>query len=95
MIEIDNVEVNDRKFIGVKVDTQPAPIVLIKGDKGFIMCGALNIEAADRIGMVAASTSGVKTFEDILDKGVGSVSLKARELGIKEGMTGREVLKLL
>jgi len=95
MIEIDNIEVAGKNFTGIKVDTQPAPIVIIKGERGFIMCGALSIEAANKTGMTAASVSGVKTFDDLLNKEIGNVSAKARELGIKEGMLGRDALKLL
>lgn len=94
MIEIDTIDIDGKKFIGVRININPAPIVLIKGEKGFVMCGALNMEAANKIGMVAASVSGVNSFEDILSKPIGNVSIKARELGIKEGMSGREALKL-
>ncbi len=95
MIQIDNLTVEGKDYTGIKIDTKPAPIVVITGSKGFLMCGYLNMEAADRTGAVAASISGVNTFEDLLNKEVVKVSAKARELGVKEGMKGRDVLKFL
>jgi uncharacterized protein YunC (DUF1805 family) len=59
------------------------------------MCGILNMEAADKIGALAASISGVNTFDDLLNKEVMRVSTKAREAGIREGMKGRDILKYL
>ncbi len=95
MIQIENISENGEVYTGVKIETKPAPIVLINGKRGFLMCGILNMEAADKIGAVAASISGVNTFDDLLNKEVMRVSTKAREAGIREGMKGRDILKYL
>ncbi|MFP3299724.1 MAG: DUF1805 domain-containing protein [Thermoplasmatales archaeon] len=95
MIEIDTININGREYETLKVDLDPAPLILVRGKKGFLMCGYLNMEAADKLGAVAVSTSGVKTVDDILNKPVTKISMKARELGVKEGMTGRQALEYL
>jgi len=95
MIEIDTININEREYETLKVDLDPAPLILVRGKKGFLMCGYLNMEAADKLGAVAVSTSGVKTVDDILNKPVTKISMKARELGVKEGMTGRQALEYL
>jgi len=95
MIEIDTININGREYETLKVDLDPAPLILVRGKKGFLMCGYLNMEAADKLGAVAVSTSGVKTVDDILNKPVTKISVKARELGVKEGMTGRQALEYL
>ena len=95
MIEIDTININGREYETLKVDMDPAPLILVRGKKGFLMCGYLNMEAADKLGAVAVSTSGVKTVDDILNKPVTKISMKARELGVKEGMTGRQALEYL
>lgn len=95
MIQIENLSVDGEIYTGVKIDTKPAPIVVINGKKGFLMCGYLNMEAADKTGALAVSISGINTFDDLLDKDVMKISIKARESGVKEGMKGREVLKFL
>ncbi len=59
------------------------------------MCGFLNIDAAERLGVTAAMVSGVKTFDDMLNAEVKAVTSKAEMKGIKQGMKGREALQLL
>ncbi len=95
MIQIENLSVNGETYTGVKIDTKPAPIVVINGKKGFLMCGYLNMEAADKTGALAVSISGINTFDDLLNKDVMKISVKARESGVKEGMKGKEALKFL
>ncbi len=95
MIEIDTININGKEYETLRVDLEPAPLILVRGKKGFLMCGYLNMEAADKLGAVAVSTSGVKTVDDILNKPISKISAKARELGVKEGMTGRQALEYL
>ena len=95
MIQIENLSVEGETYTGIKIDTKPAPVVLITGKKGFLMCGYLNMEAADKTGASAVSISGVNTFDDLLNKDVVKISAKARESGVKEGMKGREALRFL
>lgn len=72
-----------------------APLLLIKGDKGFVMCGFLNMEAAERLGAAAAMVSGVKTFEDVLDAEIKAATTKAKERGVQIGGKVRdEIAKL-
>lgn len=95
MIQIETLSLYGNAYTGIRIDTQPAPTVLITGKDGFLMCGYLNIDAADKVGAMAVSTSGVNTFEDLLNKEVGKISLKARERGVTQGMKGRDALKFL
>ena len=57
------------------------------------MCGFLNIEAAEKLGVAAAMVSGVKTFEDLLIAEVKAATLKAKNAGVDLGMRGSEALK--
>lgn len=95
MIEIKNINIDGKVYQGIKVDMDPAPLVMIKGEKGFLMCGYLNMEAADKLGAIAVSTSGIKNFDDLLNKEIGKISQKGKEIGVKEGMKGSEALKFL
>ncbi len=94
MIQIEELTLDGNSYTGIRIDTKPVPTVIIKGKNGFLMCGFLNIEAADKVGAVAASISGVNSFDDLLNKEVGRISIKAREAGVREGMMGRDALKL-
>jgi len=86
----------DEGIVGLEVSLPNAPpLLLIKGSRGFIMCGYLNISVADKLGLVAGRVVGVKTIEEMLEKNIVEVTAKAKELGIKEGRKVREALKLL
>ena len=90
------VEVGGRKALGVRVELPGSPpLLLIVAERGFVMCGFLNVEAAERLGVAAAMVSGVRTFEDVLEAPVRACTSRARELGVREGMRGREALELM
>ena len=96
MFEIEKFVIQGKTFQGMK-STLPdvAPLLLIKGDKGFVMCGFLNMDAAERLGAAAAMVSGVKTFEDVLNAEVKAATTKAKELGVQVGGKVRdEIAKL-
>ena len=94
MINISSVKVDDKVFSGIKIELpESPPLVLIVGEKGFVMCGFLNAEAAEKSNVAAAVVSGVKSFEDVLNAQVKTVTSKAKGLGIEVGMKGSEALK--
>jgi uncharacterized protein YunC (DUF1805 family) len=80
---------------GVKVELPNANFLLIAAPKGYVMCGYLNMETAERLGDAACIVTGVKEFEDMLAAKVVKASAKAKELGIKEGMSGEAALSIL
>ena len=96
MFEIDKFEFDGKSFQGVKVYLPDLPpLILIKGEKGFVMCGYLNIEAAEKLGAAAAIVSGVNTFQDVLDATIKVSSSKAKALGVEAGMVVKEVIAKL
>ena len=56
------------------------------------MCGFLNIDVAERLGVAAAMVSGVKTFEDVLNAEIKGATSKAEGMGVQPGMRGAEAL---
>jgi len=96
MIEVDQLKVDGKTVMGLKVDLPDSPpLVAIIGEKGFVMCGFLNVEAAERLGVMAAVVSGVKTFDDMLSAEVRAVTSKAELKGVRRGMKGQDAVKLL
>ena len=93
MFEIDKIEVDGGIFLGLKVVFEDLPpLLLIKGGKGFVMCGYLNIDVAERIGAAAAIVSGVNSFEDVLNAEIKAATSKAKALGLEPGKVVRTVL---
>jgi len=96
LIYIEKIKIDDKTVLGLKVELPDSPpLLLMVGEKGFIMCGYLNVEVAERLQVAAAMVSGVKSFQDVLEAEIKAVTSKARELGISLGMKGREALRKL
>ncbi|MCQ6962476.1 YunC family protein [Methanolobus chelungpuianus] len=92
---IEKIELNNGTAIGLSYQMQKAPIIVINADKGFVMCGYLDLEAATALDDVAVKVKGVRTFEDVLEAPVVGATPSAISLGVKVGMTGREALELM
>ena len=94
MISVMTVKVDGKTCLGMKAELPDSPpLLLIVTERGFVMCGFLNIEAAEKLGVAAAMVSGVKTFEDVLDAQVKAMTSKAKGFGVEVGMKGTEALK--
>jgi len=70
-------------------------LVLLKGSKGYIMCGYLDLKAAEKIGEAAVKITGVSNIKEALQASVHSLTTAAKKLGIRKGQPIAEVLKLL
>jgi uncharacterized protein YunC (DUF1805 family) len=88
-------ELNGKKAHGLEVELPGAPLVVAWGGSGFVMCGYLNIDAAEKLGVAAAMVRGVKTVDDLLAAKVQNVSKAGAARGIQEGMAGRDALTRL
>lgn len=69
------------------------PLLVVRGSRGVLACGYLNVETFNKTGEVGAIVTGVKTFEDMLDARVTSVSAAAEKAGIQIGMSGAEAIE--
>ena len=94
MISVTSIKIGEKSGLGVKIDLpESPPLVMAIADKGFVMCGFLNLEAAEKLNVSAAVISGVKTVDEILNAGVKSATTKAKKLGVETEMKGSEALK--
>lgn len=93
-MEIKEITVNGKKYQAFEDEAAPGTsLVYIKGSKGFIMCGYLNLETAEKKGNIAAVVTGIKTAEDMLGANIAAATSFARAAGITEGMPVREALE--
>lgn len=70
-------------------------LILLRGAKGYVMCGYLNLMAAEKFKDAAVKITGVSTIEEALNGSVHSLSHPARKLGIYKGQPIKEVLKII
>ncbi|WP_199615752.1 YunC family protein [Paenibacillus alkalitolerans] len=100
MIRMVPIEIQGHTAVGIEVKLPKTNLVAVTTDKGYIMCGALDVALLnDRLkdrGIVAARAVGVKTLEELLDAPLESVTHEATKLGVTPGMKGSEaVLRML
>ena len=89
------IELENGDAIGYYIDLHNAPLIIIKAKKGYITCGYLSMDAANKLGDIAGKVTGVNNFDDILNGTIIEVSVKARKKGFKPGLTGRQFLNKL
>lgn len=82
-------------FESVHVPTEKTNILLVRAAGGFVGCGYFDVGVANRVGDAVAIVTGVKTIDELLAAPIVRLSDKARELGVAEGMSGREALMRL
>ncbi|MDE3840025.1 DUF1805 domain-containing protein [Bacillus methanolicus] len=96
MIELAPVEIAGHTFLAVSVKLPKTNLLAVSSDKGYIMCGALDLgllnERLKDRNILAGRAVGVKTIEELLNSPLESVTHTAEQLGIHKGMIGKEAL---
>ncbi len=90
---IESIELENGTALGLKIDMEHAPLLVIRAPRGFVMCGYLDISMAQRLDDVAVKVTGVRNFEDVLAAGVVEATPAAIDLGIEVGMPARQALE--
>lgn len=71
-------------------------LLTVSNDKGYIMCGALDVDLLNKKlkdrKIIAARAVGVRTIEQLLNAPMESVTVEAESLGITKGMLGKDAL---
>lgn len=89
------IKISEKTATGIEIPLNNAVLVMAIGRKGFVMCGYLNIEAAEKMGDVACIVKGVKNVDELLAGKVVALTSGAQKLGIELGITGKEALEKL
>lgn len=92
---IEQINLENGCGTGLKMDMEHAPLLVIRAGCGFVMCGYLNMEIANKLGDIAVRVTGVKNFEDVLNAKAVDVSEAAKKRGISVGMSAKEALNMM
>ena len=71
------------------------PLLIIKGSKGIMACKYIDISTANKAGDAVCLFSNVNNFDDMLESNVVECTKGAEDLGIKNGMKGKDVVKII
>ncbi|RAK18636.1 uncharacterized protein YunC (DUF1805 family) [Anoxybacillus vitaminiphilus] len=96
MVIVTPVFIENHPFIAISVQLPKTNLLAVAGDKGYIMCGALDVgllnEKLKSRGIIAGRAVGVRTIEQLLEAPLESVTIAAEELGITVGTKGKDAL---
>lgn len=95
MFKFETVDIKGKDYEFFSYFVGSAPLLILRGTKGYVMCGYLNLEVAEKLGDTAVRASGVRDLETLLNANVAGATSKARSLGIKEGQKVSEIVSLL
>lgn len=99
MVTVKPVNLGDFMATAVTVELPRTSLVMVATDRGYIMCGALDVALLNtrlkERGILAGRALGVRSVEQLLDAPLSDVTDAARTLGIEPGMIGRDALRLM
>jgi uncharacterized protein YunC (DUF1805 family) len=81
--------------LALQITLGKAPLLLVAAPRGYVMCGYLNVETANKLGDCAGRVSGVSSIDMLLAAKINAVSEAAASQGLHEGMTARDFLNAL
>lgn len=99
MVTVSPVQMDGLSATAVTVMLPKTTLVAVTTARGYIMCGALDVDLlntrlAER-GILAGRALGVRSVEDLLEAPLSDVTDAARALGVEPGMKGRDALRLM
>jgi len=95
MSTIKKIKAGKKYITAISMKLSSKNLVLLKASKGYVMCGYLNLAAAEKFKDVAIKITGVSTIKDALGAKVFACTSPAKRLGIKKGQPIKEVLKII
>lgn len=95
MLVSRKIKVGQKQILAALIKLTSNNLILLKGKKGYVMCGYLNMTAANRFGDVAVKITGVSTIKQALDAKAVSTSVAAKKIGIKRNQRIKDILKII
>lgn len=93
------IVIEGKQFTAITIALPKTNFMAITNDKGYIMCGALDVallnERLKERGIIAGRAVGVKTIDQLLEAPLESVTYEAEKLGIMVGTKGRDALLMM
>jgi len=92
---VKKVKIGSKYIQAVLIKLCGKNLILLKGTKGYIMCGYLNLKAASKFNDAAAKITGVSNIKEALNTKIHSLSRCAVRLGVYKGQPVKDALKII
>ncbi|MDD4899428.1 MAG: DUF1805 domain-containing protein [Candidatus Omnitrophica bacterium] len=94
-IQQEKIQVGEKYIQACLVPFFAKNLIVLLGEKGYVMCGYLDLTVAEKFSDPAVRIVGVSTIQEALGTKVDGCTAAARELGIHKDQPISEVLKLI
>lgn len=95
MIKREKIKIGAKYIEAILINLQSKNLILLRGSRGYAMCGYLNMKAAEKFKDAAIKITGIATIEEALKTSVHSCTSSAKKLGISKGQPIKEALKII
>lgn len=90
-----DIMIGKKTAIGYEMPLGAKNLVIVRAPRGYIACGYISSDVAERLGDAAAFVSGVATIDDLLSAPIVKATSAAEARGVRCGMTATQALKYL
>jgi uncharacterized protein YunC (DUF1805 family) len=99
-ISIEGVKTRGTPAQGLSVRWDDGQFVVIVLSKGIVGCAAIDVAVMEEFDMAVATAHGTPENplvvpDDLIAAKISGVTKKAREMGIREGMTGGQAVEIM
>lgn len=95
MIKYKKIRIGKKYIEALETKLGNKSLVVLKGKNGYVMCGYLDMAAADKFNDVAVKITGVAGIKDALKSSAAAVSNAAKGTGIYIGQPVEQILKVI
>lgn len=95
MLKYKKIKIKDKYIEALLMRLLDKNLLVLRGSKGYIMCGYLNLRVAQKFKDVAIKITGVSSLKDAVQAKVSACTRPAKRLGIYKGQPIKDVLKII
>lgn len=96
ILKLRRIKLGGKKHIdALSFDLSGKKLIVLRGSRGYIMCGYLNLKVAEKFKDIAAKIIGISSIEEALKSRIHSSTKMARSLGIFKGQFVKQALKII
>lgn len=95
MVITKKIKVGKKYIAALAVKLLSKNLILLRGSKGYVMCGYLNLSAANKFKDVAIKIVSASTITEALNARVHSCTYSAERVGIYKNQSIKDVLRII
>lgn len=95
MFKTRKIKVAGKDLSAYSIKLLSKNLIVIRGGKGYICCGYLDLSAAEKFSEAAVKITGVSTIKQALETVVFDCSKAAKKIGIHKNQPIKDVIKII